>query len=427
MNRLIVALAGCLAFAALLVQSQQTGDAAVPWADPKVVTSVVGWMARETIIYSTPFCYKYVYDRGVGILPTCPSGTFNRAGLCYEYCKPGMQDNGTPTCTMTCPSGYTDTGLLCHWNGQVSYAANVWDGCAWTLFGGCMGGLVYKGCSGNYKDVAGVCWIQPPSGWSGTGLDPIKPGTYSRSGSMPQCQNGLVNVAGLCYQAPQSGYTCQLTACQSNCPQGLSDCGIAGCADTSADCGSSIFSMVIAPAVVLANIFTGGAANVATTAVQVSTWTAWVNKVKAQIMALIQPIVDAAKAVQGVVLDSANAVAVMEWFSKNSDALKGTVAVAKGLWMLAQLVESSMQAAEMNLASVVNSAIASQVVAKYPPGTPNYRMIVRLWTVTYLAMSIASFALAYVSLAVSIFDPTGLFNLIMAFAKPMCGAHTAIP
>ncbi len=170
-------------------------------ADQALVKRVVEWIGKEMIIYNTPFCYKSsrsfilcriwfvrinkaacinktqgLYDRGVGTVPnSCPSGKNMRASLCYDSCQAGFSDKGTLTCTKDCPSGYTDTGLLCHYNGRASYVPSTrWDGCKsrapWWLGGGCVGGLSQDGCSDNYNYVAGVCWIKPPPGFSGSGL-----------------------------------------------------------------------------------------------------------------------------------------------------------------------------------------------------------------------------------------------------------------
>ena len=178
------------------------------------------------VVYNTPQCWRKSIDRGAGTLPAvCPAGYVNNAGLCYEPCAPGFSDHGTATCTRDCPSGYTDTGLTCHYNGVGSYSPVHWSSCAsrapgW-LGGGCIGGTVTDSCQSGYTNVASMCYIQVPSGFTGSALDPLKGGTYSRTGRSPSCASGLVMDAGLCYSPPPAGYTCAATACQQNCPSGL--------------------------------------------------------------------------------------------------------------------------------------------------------------------------------------------------------------
>ncbi len=49
-----------------------------------------------------------------------------------------------------------------------------------------------------------------------------------------------VNDAGLCYDPPRDGYSCQATACQQDCAVGTVSCGLGACADSASDCGQNI-------------------------------------------------------------------------------------------------------------------------------------------------------------------------------------------
>jgi hypothetical protein len=60
-----------------------------------------------------------------------------------------------------------------------------------------------------------------PDGFSGSALDPIKGGTYSRVGKVPDCASDKENEAGLCYDRPRDGWSCTLTGCQKDCEDGL--------------------------------------------------------------------------------------------------------------------------------------------------------------------------------------------------------------
>ena len=151
------------------------------------------------VVYNTQQCWRKSIDRGAGNLPTvCPSHSVKNAGLCYDKCKSGFSDHGTATCTRDCPSGYTDRGLTCHFNGVASYSPVRWDKCAsrapkW-LGGGYIGGTVTDPCRDGYKNIGSLCYIQVPSGFTGSGSDPIKPNPYSRTGKAPSCASGLVRM-----------------------------------------------------------------------------------------------------------------------------------------------------------------------------------------------------------------------------------------
>ena len=322
------------------------------------------------------------------------------AGLCYDVCSPGFSDHSTPTCTRDCPSGYTDTGLTCHYNGQGSYSPVHWDGCKsrapkW-LGGGCIGGLTEDSCRAGYNKVLSMCYINVPPGFSGSGLDPMKTGTYSRTGRLPECTSDKENSAGLCYPKPRDGYQCSLTACQKQCAAGTSACGVAACAVDTKSCAMGIVDMVMAPLDIIMNIATAGAAGKA-----------------------VKGATDAGKI-------AANAKRLEKTASAMEKAGYASTALAASEAFAAQ-IEAIMNAAENDLASVTNSDIANQVMAKYPKGSLNYQGIVRLWTSVYLAQSNQDLADAMRDIVLSTIDPTGVVGVIQAYNKPMCGEHAPIP
>ena len=350
------------------------------------------------VIYNTDFCYKPSYDRGVGKIPTeCPAGKVNHAGLCYDDCISGFSDHGTLTCSRDCPSGYTDMGLTCHFNGDASYSPVHWNSCKYKKLGICIGGLVEDDCRAGYHKILSVCWIDVPAGFSGSSLDPIKDGTYSRAGSLPSdCVSTLVKDAGLCYALPKSGYTCSLTICLKDCASGTSNCGPLACATGTFACASSIVDMVIAPLAVILNVMTAGTAGNA-----------------------LKDVDDAAKAVTAAskLYKAASALEKVGY----AQALEATI-----LALVAQ-VTSAMSAAKSNLKSVTNDAIATAVANKYTVGSANYNSIAKRWTQIYIMASVASFVTALSDIAISVADPTGIIGLIQAYNKPQCQQHTTIP
>ena len=366
-----------------------------------IVDSVVEWIGEEVVVYNTPMCWRQTYDRGVGLIPTaCPTGKVNNAGLCYDACISGFSDHGTATCTRNCPSGYTDTGLLCHFNGIASYSPVHWDNCATHapqfLGGGCIGGLVEDACKAGYHKIASVCYIDVPAGFSGSGLDPIKGGTYSRVGTIPTCLSPLVKDTGLCYQPPRTGFSCSLTACQRNCASGTVTCGAGACSTDATTCALNILNMAIAPLAVILNVMTSGTAGTAVKAVD----TAAQNVNKASKLA------KAASAVEKV------------GYLQSLQSFEDT---------LATQIKSLMAAAQNNLASVTNSNIATTVANKYTIGSANYKSIANKWTQIYLVASFESFATALRDQLISMADPTGVIGLIQAFTQPKCEQHSTIP
>ena len=360
--------------------------------------TVVAWIGTEMVVYNTPFCYRQTYDRGVGKIPTeCPAGKVNNAGLCYDPCISGFSDKGTATCTRDCPSGYTDTGLTCHYNGAASYSPVHWDSCKSRFLGLCVGGLVEDACKAGYHKILSVCWIDVPAGFSGSSLDPIKDGTYSRTGTIPNdCVSTLVKDTGLCYAIPRSGYSCTLTACQRNCASGTVSCGVAACASDSVNCALSIINMVVAPLAVILNVMTAGTEGNAIKAIDIAAQD--VNKASA--------LYKAASAVEKI--------GYAQTLQSVEDAL-------------ASQVTSLMSVAQNNLASVTNTVIATAIGNKYTVGSANYKSIASRWTHVYLMASLASFTSAVNDNLVSLADPTGIIGLIQAFNQPTCEQHTTIP
>ena len=56
------------------------------------------------------------------------------------------------------------------------------------LGGGCIGGLAEYDCKAGWHKFLSMCYIDLPPGFSGGALDPIKDGTYSRIGTLPNCE-----------------------------------------------------------------------------------------------------------------------------------------------------------------------------------------------------------------------------------------------
>ena len=221
-------------------------------------------LASMNAFAGSDFYYKSTYGRGVGTVleQFCPSGQNNESGLCYTPARSGYNCNGTNTCVADCPSGYSASGLLtCHYNGTASYSSLSTSSCAsrsarscTKIFGkqicvggDCLPGIVDNGCRSGYHEVAGVCYIDTPAGFGGSGADPTRP-TYNRgAGTVPNlaCPSGKENNASLCYTPCRDGYAGIGPVCWSKAPSGFVDCG-AGVASSKSSCDFLIADQVLA-------------------------------------------------------------------------------------------------------------------------------------------------------------------------------------
>lgn len=349
------------------------------------------WMAEERLIEVTPFCYRQSYDRGVGTAPSvCGPDRDARGAFCYDKCREGFQDNGTPTCLQkSCPSGYTDMGLMCHYDGEAMYSPVRWDGCAsrapgW-LGGGCIGGLVEDDCRAGFHKTASMCYLDVPSGMSGSSLDPMK-GSYTRAvNGTPSCPSDRVMQAGMCYAPPRPGYTCNVTNCNPPCASGTVECGPAACASSTEACARGITDMVVGPLQIVAFAATAGAAG---------------------------PVMTAGKA--------AKALSAVKGVGSANDLL-----AAQGIFTDALM--GAMDAAEGDLASISSEYTEEQVAAKYGRNSPNYRRIAREWVSVMVTILAVQSGIDVSLLAASMVDQTGVVGTISAYAKPPCQQHEAIP
>ena len=369
-----------------------TADVAGRTLSTTQVNSVVDWIQGETSISTTPFCFKgKSYDRGIGIAPSnCGSGQTQRGALCYDQCRSGYKDNGTLTCLQSsCPSGYNDTGLTCHYAGTTSYVPGThWDNCVrhapkW-LGGGCEGGLVTDSCRSGFSNTGGVCYVQlsVPAGMGGTALDPTK-GSYNLVGSSPTCNSNRRLESGLCYVAPKPGFACNVANCQAKCVSGTTDCGPVACASDANQCAIAITNMVVSPLMFIANIATAGVAGEA----------------------------------KNAVLTAENAYKVAQ--------LAGDLESAA--LILQSQIQQYMAMAEKNLGAISTSDVAKQVAAQYGSGTPNYRAVARAYAVRQLLVFIDQTLISLDTMMITMLDETQTASVILAFAQPTCTDHTAIP
>ena len=164
----------------------------------------------------------------------------------------------------SCPSGYTNAGLLC--------------------------GLNTPGVPAGYKAAV--------VGPAGSGLD-LSREIYDRGiGLAPSaCEPGKENNAGLCYSRCNPGYGGAGPVCWGQCPAGWHECAM-GCARTAKDCGAATTSMVTGVAnalgetsALIASFGTSTAATAPTKAGRIAQMQAKLAKMKAAYDASIKPYV----------------------------------------------------------------------------------------------------------------------------------------
>ncbi len=215
------------------------------------------WLASSAFA-ADDYCYKDSYGRGVGTIPNDCGAKENDAGLCYGKCKATYYGVG-PVCWQSCPSGYVDTGALCHIDKALT------TGGSWVCTAEKWGICWFKKheCPSGYTNVGLFCALNTPSvpaGYKGlTGLDIVKD-SYGRGvGTIPGCPSNKSYDAGLCYVGCKSGYSGIGPVCWDSCPSGYSACG-AGCATSSKECATVTANMVTSTLTLAVNIATMGGA-----------------------------------------------------------------------------------------------------------------------------------------------------------------------
>lgn len=164
--------------------------------------------------------------------PLCANATDElRGATCYPQCQAGYTGSVTQ-CTQNCPAGMTDLGASC---AKDSYSR----GAGTTPVARCAagedlyGGLCYSQSCASDPDSDGTrtaaitCKCKPGQCWPlGIKTDlkfgKSRPADYG-------CGPNQENIAGLCYDKCQGGYTGQVTQCvKAGCPDGMADTGV-GC------------------------------------------------------------------------------------------------------------------------------------------------------------------------------------------------------
>ena len=363
----------------------------VPTADitKSLLAQTVRWMQAETAIGKTDFCWKKPRGhRGAGLLPTQCSGDKRfEAGLCYDPPPAGYSCTAT-TCSANCPANYDSSGpssCVVHSYTKKSHVQKLGGGCVASRFR--CAGLCYDRednsnahCRAGYnmnESHCGTCIANGPT--------TVSRATQSRkTGILPRaCNANRVKVGGLCYLRPDDGFSCTATICTQQCASGSIECG-AGCAQNVGTCTTAVTEMVVSPTLMVANLLSLGTMGPA-------------------------------------------AKGVVDATVKLAEAIKAGKEAAELAMIMKDSLETYMAAAENDLASISTPGVEQDVGNKYGRGTPNYRQIAREYALLSLIAAIRDSLVQLELLAITSGDPTFVSDTVLAYAKPPCDRHKAIP
>jgi hypothetical protein len=171
-------------------------------------------------------------------------------------------------------SGVTSNNACYVAGGTNNLACNAWSSANGGP-GNCqqIGLLLYPNLSSNYNCTLDTCTISCPSGYTDNGLFCAKSINYTRAiSSIPEiCPSGDSYDAGLCYPNCKPGFSGVGPLCWAACQAGTKypvECG-AACAQDTPSCAVDITDQVLATLDVISNVIqlvaTGGAGAAATT------------------------------------------------------------------------------------------------------------------------------------------------------------------
>ena len=208
---------------------------------------------------------------------------------------------------------------------------------------------------------------------------------------------------------------CVAGVCPEDCAEGLMNCGRGMCAIDKATCASAIANMIIAPIMMVSNLFTLGAFGKAKKAAD----TAGDVQKASRLTRLSNSFQDATDAVKSAI--------GLENVAKMNKAKELASEVAKTAGATLAAVNKAMEAAEENVDTLANPVAARALARYFKPTSPNYKLIAKNMGWISTALALAEMVKALALQAASFVDPTGIVDTIAAFAKKMCKQHTYGP
>ena len=338
---------------------------------------VMNWIAVRTSALRLPFCWRDTYTRGQRAAD-CPAGYTNVAATCLLPAS----TYSAPSRLASCPPGYTNWGLYCQ------KGANIFDTTTTMV---CPPGYFigtakrcYQTCRSGYTNNGEFCG----RGAATLGMDTMKCGaSEGREGAF-------------CYPTCKAGYEGGLNFCSQKCPaQQTTNCGL-GCATSSGECRSAVFDMASAPFVAALNIATLGRASAATSGVKAAKLAASASKMTKAVDSIKKAI-------------------------KVAGAVSDAYTVASAVNSQAELFATEFSD---NFDVLTSPEIEAEVNRNFSPRAAY--QIKRQWGMRHLTLMLEAdgFATAKnIMSVVGVFDPTGVVDLVNAYAHPICKPDTPFP
>jgi len=455
------------ALAELIADPANVGFDEIPNVTPAEVKAAMDWIKQKTTEARIPFCWANSTGRGAGWVPgrlaDCPKGYYNTG---VATCQRDPVTVGTPSFAPWCPEGFTNMGLTC-------YNAYTWESRGWSSFEcrdpayflSSLSSRCHIDCSklaslgalaGQYTSTGETCYLSPDTKSTSAmtcrsneykGSEGTVAAAYCYPNPYPNWCNPATEEydAGLCYPKCKPGYHGIGPVCWQSCPSGLpTDCG-AGCAKDKTTCASTLKDQILGPIVLAANLATLGMAATASTAVKAGV------KGATEGTQIVIKLVDgtektltasskiggyALKAMSkfqtvGTVVDSSKKVTT---WTKVKDAAKG----AYKLYKASKTVERELfeynkmyeDAYSADFAAQTTPEINAAVDARYGVNTYASNFIKKSWSsiqLTEMAQTMGLQALDNVLSVVSLVDPTGIADVVNAYAKPICFPENKLP
>ena len=404
---------------------------------------IIEYLIKERSLKMQTACYRKTYDRGVGqVKNTCSGGDVFRTDKCVKPCVQTpykMGDGGySRYCTQKeCPEGYSNFGPYnCKYNGATKAGTLGSYKVKCGKKGKCAAGYKKVLCSCKYqgtcaqkygskygKNVLRTCYYNyiPPKMKKGPlgASHPLKWVVWREKSSNAQCKPGRIWDEGWCYKPPKDNFDCWHTHCVEKCLDqdkpnggsggkgffdntdgGMMKCGAGMCVQNGLGCLSNIASMVMAPAMLAANVATFGTAGAASSA---ATGGAKVGTAAEQLSQMDK---------------------VKDWLEAHKTLVQiGQLISTKVAPAAYDAANDAMTGATENLAEISNAHAANEIAKYFPVDSANFQYIAKNMGFITMILAVVELIADIAKGAAEIFDPTGVVGVISAFAFRMCRPH----
>jgi hypothetical protein len=388
-----ILLASALAVTSASTAAQNEQDQPSPALDLQETHEVMAWIAKQVASARQPYCYRDSYGRGVGRpLTTCASSEEKDGALCYPKCEPGYNGVG-PVCWQDCPSGFTDIGVSCAKPSAYGRGA----GHPWKI--GDRAFSLDPKCTPGFHSV-GCCICSPDciNGMRDDGALCAKKSYGCGVGTPFDCAGGLAQDGALCYPPCKSGFHGVGPICWQDCPAGKVACG-AGCAESGTTCATQTTSMVTSPVMLAANIATAGSSSTMT-----KSYGKIIDTVK-DLYTSNKHLIDAGRYLYKAAYQAGT---------------KGhQLGEAVGLWVADYVGVFSR---------MTTPKVESEIAKHFSPEAADW--VRQQYALHHLSLMMEADGMDFaqgVLGAVTVFDPSGVSDVVAAYTHPICELDEAFP